>query len=126
MSATMTYAIDNGKGCSILSKRALVLNGDWAMALTAALAENDEVYIPAGEYHMSTVTVPSGKTVYGDGASSRLIPIGRRLFNIIGTVSSESGLASDAEDNGASFSLEKDIGLTNGDLVYVFGQRNCQ
>lgn len=96
------------------------------MALAAALAENDEVYIPAGEYHMSAVNVPSGKTVYGDGASSRLIPIGRRLFNITGTESAVSGLASDAEDNGSVFSLEKDIGLTAGDLVYVFGQRNCQ
>ena len=55
----MTYAIDNGKGCSVLSKCALVRGGDWAPALTAALTENDEVYIPSGEYHMSTVTAPS-------------------------------------------------------------------
>lgn len=61
----MTHSVGNGKGCSLLSKRALVRGGDWAMALAAALAENDEVYIPAGEYRMSAVTVPSGKTVYG-------------------------------------------------------------
>ena len=122
----MTHSVGNGKGCSLLSKRALVRGGDWAMALSAALAENDEVYIPAGEYRMSAVNVPSGKTVYGDGASSRLIPIGRRLFNITGTESAVSGLASDAEDNGSVFALENDIGLTAGDLVYVFGQRNCQ
>lgn len=42
--------------------------GDWGMALSAALGESDSVYIPAGTYRMSAVSVPSGKTVYGDGA----------------------------------------------------------
>ena len=111
---------------NILSKKELAREGDWAPSLSAALAESDEVFIPAGRYRMSTVDIPAGKTVYGDGEGSVIVPLRRRLFNITGSVTATAPLAADAADHAKNFRLAADIGLESGDLVYLMSQRNCQ
>lgn len=105
---------------------ALVRAGDWAEALTAALRDNDVVHIPAGAYRLSCVAIPSGKTVCGEGESTNLIPLGERLFDIAGEAEAISPLAADMKDFSNEMTLKQPIGLEKGDLIYLFGQRNCQ
>ena len=99
--------------------------GNWAMALTAALSECDSVYLPAGTYRMSAVTVPSGKTVYGDGDDTVIYPLGTTVFNITGTVGEEIKLSENMADFSDTIKLTRSAGAKPGDLIYLMSQRNC-
>ena len=46
---------------------------DSSAAFTAALAENQAIYIPIGVYIVNDVTVPSNKTIIGEAATNSLI-----------------------------------------------------
>lgn len=99
--------------------------GDWGMALSAALGESDSVYIPAGTYRMSAVSVPSGKTVYGDGAETKIYPLGSILFDISGSAGSEVRLSVNMPDFSDTLTLTRSVGAKPGDLIYLMSQRNC-
>lgn len=99
--------------------------GNWAMALSAALSECDSVYLPAGTYRMSSVTVPSGKTVYGDGDDTVIYPLGTTVFEITGTVGEEIKLSEHMPDFSDTIKLTKSAGAQAGDLIYLMSQRNC-
>lgn len=99
--------------------------GDWGMALTAALEAGDSVYIPAGTYRMSSVKIPSGKTVYGDGDGTKIFPLGSILFDISGSAGEEIKLAEDMPDFSDTVKLTKSSGAKEGDLIYLMSQRNC-
>lgn len=99
--------------------------GDWGMALTAALEAGDSVYIPAGTYRMSSVKIPSGKTVYGAGDGTKIFPLGSILFDISGSAGEEIKLAEDMPDFSDIVKLTKSSGAKEGDLIYLMSQRNC-
>ena len=69
---------------NLLRYRDEVKAGDWSEALKKALAENDEVYIPAGEYNVSKVTLTSGKTIRGDGEATVIRALGANMFDLYG------------------------------------------
>ncbi len=102
-----------------------VIGGNWALALSAALSECDSVYLPAGTYRMSSVTVPSGKTVYGDGDDTVIYPLGTTVFEITGTVGEEIKLAEHMPDFSDTIKLTKSAGAQAGDIIYLMSQRNC-
>lgn len=101
------------------------IGGNWALALSAALSECDSVYLPAGTYRMSSVTVPSGKTVYGDGDDTVIYPLGTTVFEITGTVGEEIKLSEHMPDFSDTIKLTKSAGAQAGDLIYLMSQRNC-
>ena len=101
------------------------IGGNWALALSAALSECDSVYLPAGIYRMSSVTVPSGKTVYGDGDDTVIYPLGTTVFEITGTVGEEIKLSEHMPDFSDTIKLTKSAGAQAGDLIYLMSQRNC-
>lgn len=114
-------------GAAILTDFAdRVSDGDWAPALDAALRENDTVFLPAGEYPMSRVVIPSGKTVCGAGSATVIRQLSTdQLFNIQGSRPKQSNLAADMADFSDTFTTKADLGLKPGDVVYLLGQRNC-
>lgn len=70
----VTYSMIQGASASILDFGASPANSaaDNAAAINAAIQAADSVYIPSGTYVSNMITLRSGVSLYGDGASSVL------------------------------------------------------
>ena len=97
---------------------------DWAPAFRAAFAEGDFVYVPAGEYRCSDIPVPGGKTVAGEGAATRFIPLGEVLFRVEGSAGEEFFIREDMADFSQTVPLAAPGEFSPGDDLLLIGQRN--
>lgn len=70
---------------SITDFRAAVAGGDWHKAFTEAFRVADRILVPDGEYPLSPLMVPSGKTIEGAGAGTVFTPLGSILFRVEGS-----------------------------------------
>lgn len=103
-------------------------NEDWAPALKQALTEHNKVYIPRGTYRMGIITFDptmSGKTIYGDGDETIIVPLNGNLFSIYGTVDNEINITSNLPDFTNSIPVTSASSFTQGDFFLLKGQRDC-
>ena len=82
-----TYALVNGSPINVLdygvdSTGATDSTAGLQAAITAAAAANKSVYVPAGTYKYTTLTIAASITMYGDGESSRLYATNTTANNI--------------------------------------------
>lgn len=102
-------------------------DNDWTYALQKAVTNYDVIYIPAGTYKLSSVEIgASGKTIYGDGDNTVLIPNGKNLFNVSGGLGREIKISEPIEDFSNQIKVTNGKYFAEGDLVFLYGQRNCQ
>ena len=67
---------------SIIDFRAAATGGDWHKAFTEAFRVADRIFVPDGEYPLSPLMIPSGKTIEGAGAGTVFTPLGSILFRV--------------------------------------------
>lgn len=83
---------------SITDFRAAVAGGDWHKAFTEAFRVADRILVPDGEYPLSPLMVPSGKTIEGAGAGTVFTPLGSILFRVEGSAGDEIPVVSHIPD----------------------------
>ncbi|PJZ18364.1 hypothetical protein CEW46_28995, partial [Bacillus cereus] len=121
---------DSLKEGTILRYESLVLNKgqsneDWKPAFDAALANYSIVKIPRGTYKTSTVSVPSGKVIYGEGDLTVLIPSSTNLFDIVGSTESEIAISESIPDFTDIIKVVSTPNLSANDYFMLKGQRDC-
>jgi hypothetical protein len=103
-------------------------NEDWTPALKQAWTEYNKVYFPRGTYRMGVVSIDptmSGKTMYGDGDDTVIVPFNGNLFSIAGTVESEINISAHLADFTNSIPVTNASTLNAGDFILLKGQRDC-
>ena len=110
---------------SVTDFRGAAAGGDWHGAFTAAFEAADRIFVPDGEYPLSPLTVPSGKTVEGAGSGTVFVPLGQTLFRVEGSPGEEIPLQRDLPDFSSSIDVTAADGFAAGDLVLLKSQRNC-
>lgn len=98
---------------------------DWAPALVQALLEKEQIFVPAGTYPCNAVSIPSGRTIRGAGASTVFVPLGQRLFTLDGGYETAIPIAADIVDFSSTIMLTSAGNFAAGDNIIIRGQRNC-
>ena len=110
---------------SITDFRAAVAGGDWHKAFTEAFRVADRILVPDGEYPLSPLMVPSGKTIEGAGAGTVFTPLGSILFRVEGSAGDEIPVVSHIPDFSSAIEVASVREFAPGDLVILKSQRNC-
>ena len=102
---------------SITDFRAAVAGGDWHKAFTEAFRVADRILVPDGEYPLSPLMVPSGKTIEGAGAGTVFTPLGSILFRVEGSAGDEIPVVSHIPDFSSAIEVASVREFAPGDLV---------
>lgn len=98
---------------------------DWSPAFAEAFKRSDLIYIPPGTYHSNIIKVPSGKTVYGAGSSTIIIPLTYKLFAVEGSMGPEISINTDITDFSNTITLSQAGQIFVGEDILIKSQRNC-
>ena len=99
---------------------------DWSLAFSQAAKKGDIIYVPAGEYTLSSFAVPSGKTVRGDGERTVIRGTSREksIFSCIGSAGLELNIVGNIENHSNRAAVSNTSSFRVGDTVLVLSQRN--
>ena len=110
---------------SIIDFRAAATGGDWHKAFTEAFRVADRIFVPDGEYPLSPLMIPSGKTIEGAGAGTVFTPLGSILFRVEGSAGEEIPVVNHIPDFSSAIEVASSREFAPGDLVILKSQRNC-
>lgn len=123
--AVTLSAVAAGRSVSLSDYASDRAGDDWSPALSLALSQADTVLVPAGTYKISAVSLPSGKTIIGEGHRTVFVALSSAVFSSEGVTGKAIPIEEDIVDFSSTIVVRNAEFLRPGDVILLRSQRNC-